>query len=105
MKRRTMEQQHCTLPIRGVFRISRGSKTVAESIVVSIREGNAVGSGECVPYGRYGESIESVGAQIESARPAIEKGIDLLALQQLLSPRPARPATPSTAHCGTCAAA
>jgi L-alanine-DL-glutamate epimerase-like enolase superfamily enzyme len=90
MKRRTMEQQHCTLPIRGVFRISRGSKTVAESIVVSIREGNAVGSGECVPYGRYGESIESVGAQIESARPAIEQGIDLLALQQLLPPGSAR---------------
>jgi L-alanine-DL-glutamate epimerase-like enolase superfamily enzyme len=90
MKSRTLEQQHRTLPIRGVFRISRGSKTVAESIVVTIWEGDCVGSGECVPYGRYGESIESVTAQIEAARPAIERGIDLRTLQELLPPGSAR---------------
>jgi L-alanine-DL-glutamate epimerase-like enolase superfamily enzyme len=90
MKRRTLEQLHRALPIRGVFRISRGSKTVAESIVVTISEGGSLGWGECVPYARYGESIESVTAQIEAARAAIEGGIDLQSLQELLPPGSAR---------------
>lgn len=90
MKQRSLEVRQCTLPIRGVFRISRGSKTLAESIVVRIEEQGRVGNGECVPYGRYGESIESVAAQIRSVAPAVEEGIDLLELQSLLPPGSAR---------------
>jgi L-alanine-DL-glutamate epimerase-like enolase superfamily enzyme len=90
MKQRSLEVQQRALPIRGVFRISRGSKTIAESIVVRISERGRVGSGECVPYGRYGESIESVTAQIQSVAPAVEEGIDLQALQQMLPPGSAR---------------
>lgn len=77
-------------PIAATFTIARGSKTEAAVVVASISSGDAVGRGECVPYGRYGESIESVLAQIESARASIEAGIDREALQAVMSPGAAR---------------
>ena len=42
-------------PIAGRFTIARGSKTEAELVVAEIDDGGAVGRGEAVPYGRYGE--------------------------------------------------
>ncbi len=60
-------------PIAGKFTISRGSKTEAAVVVCAISNGSRQGRGECVPYARYGESIESVSAQIEAVRSAIEK--------------------------------
>jgi L-alanine-DL-glutamate epimerase-like enolase superfamily enzyme len=63
-------------PIAGTFTISRGSKTEAEVICCTIREGAFAGRGECVPYRRYGESIDSVVSAIETGRSAIESGID-----------------------------
>jgi L-alanine-DL-glutamate epimerase-like enolase superfamily enzyme len=47
-----------------VFTISRGSRTVAQVLTVRITAHGVTGRGECVPYARYGESIESVTAQI-----------------------------------------
>ena len=70
-------------PIAGKFTISRGAKTEAVVVVATIADGLHVGRGECVPYGRYGESVESVCAAIESARAAIEAGCDRAALQNL----------------------
>lgn len=46
------------------FTISRGSKSSAEVVSVTLRDGVHAGRGECVPYARYGESLESVAAQI-----------------------------------------
>jgi len=48
-----------------VFTISRGSRTEAKVLTVRITQGGATGWGECVPYARYGESMESVTAQIK----------------------------------------
>ena len=62
-------------PIAGTFAISRGSKTEAQVIRCTIRQGDNVGHGECVPYGRYGELIDSVLAAIEAGRAEIERGI------------------------------
>ena len=42
------------------FTISRGSRDSAEVLTVSIRDGEFIGLGECVPYKRYGETIKSV---------------------------------------------
>ncbi|MEI8598678.1 hypothetical protein P4S64_16975 [Vibrio sp. M60_M31a] len=56
-------------PILGSFTISRGSKTHAETIIVEIEHQGLKGRGECVPYGRYGESIQNVLAEIESIIP------------------------------------
>lgn len=51
-------------PLREAFTISRGSKTEARVLTVALRDGAHVGRGECVPYARYGESPDSVTAQI-----------------------------------------
>ncbi len=62
-------------PIAGTFTISRGSKTEAEVITCTISEGENSGRGECVPYRRYGETMQSVHAEIEAASAAISGGI------------------------------
>lgn len=79
-----------TFPIAGTFTISRGSKTEAEVLTCSITDGGFAGNGECVPYKRYGESIESVRAQIISVSAAIAEGADRQALLGLLPAGPAR---------------
>ncbi len=77
-------------PIAGAFVIARGAKTEAVVVVATIEEGGTRGRGECVPYARYGESVESVVVQIEEARGRIENGLDRAALQTLLPPGAAR---------------
>lgn len=47
-----------------VFTISRGSRTEAKVLTATIRDDAGVGRGECVPYARYGETLESVTTQI-----------------------------------------
>ncbi len=73
-----------------VFTISRGSRTEAEVITVRLDHEGYTGYGECVPYARYGESMESVHAQIESVRGAIIEGITRQELQQALPAGTAR---------------
>lgn len=55
-----------TWPIRGGFRIARGTRAAAEVLVVELEDAGALGRGECVPYARYGESLESVRREIEA---------------------------------------
>ncbi len=47
-----------------VFTIARGSRTEAQVLTVEVTRGGVTGRGECVPYARYGESLDSVAAQI-----------------------------------------
>jgi len=49
-----------------VFTISRGSRTEAKVLTAHIERDGIKGWGECVPYARYGESLDSVTAQINS---------------------------------------
>jgi L-Ala-D/L-Glu epimerase len=77
-------------PIAGSFGISRGSKTEAVVAVAELSDGKARGRGECVPYARYGESIESVMTQIDAVRPQLEAGLDRSALQTAMPPGAAR---------------
>ena len=77
-------------PIRGDFRIARGGKAVARVVVAELREGACRGRGECVPYGRYGETVEGVLAQLEMLRTAVEAGLERSALQDALPPGAAR---------------
>ena len=46
------------------FTISRGSKTEARVLTVMVSDDGFSGRGECVPYPRYGETPDSVAAQI-----------------------------------------
>ncbi|MDB2577898.1 dipeptide epimerase [Tateyamaria sp.] len=48
-----------------VFTISRGSRTEAQVLTVHVSDGAAQGWGECVPYARYGETLDSVTDEIE----------------------------------------
>ncbi len=48
-----------------VFTISRGSRTEAQVLTVKITDGFYAGLGECVPYARYNETLDSVTAEIE----------------------------------------
>jgi L-Ala-D/L-Glu epimerase len=68
-------------PIAGRFVISRGAKTEAHVIRVTLRHGINAGQGECVPYGRYGETIQSVLDQIEAFRLMVQAGCSRAGLQ------------------------
>ncbi|MEF2545843.1 N-acetyl-D-Glu racemase DgcA [Aurantimonas sp. E1-2-R+4] len=61
-------------PLATEFRIARGSKSEAVVVTCEIADEYGRGRGECVPYQRYGESIDSVREQIETVRTAIEAG-------------------------------
>ncbi|WP_028868438.1 N-acetyl-D-Glu racemase DgcA [Psychromonas arctica] len=76
--------------IRGTFTISRGSRTHANVVVVELQQGEYVGRGECVPYARYGESIESVLAELETLVAKIESGLTREQIQSLLPAGAAR---------------
>ena len=82
----TLEVRLETFPIAGVFTISRGSRTEARVLTVTARRGDAVGRGESVPYARYGETPESVAAEIEGLPERFEHA----ALPDLLPPGAAR---------------
>jgi len=68
-----------------VFTISRGSRTQADVITVKLEHDNVAGFGECVPYARYGETMESVNAQIESVRGPLSEGMTRIELQSALA--------------------
>ncbi len=87
---RNLDIQMNSFPIAGTFTISRGAKTSADVITCTLTESGARGLGECVPYRRYGETMESVMAQIEAARPLIEDGISRAGLLQAMPPGAAR---------------
>lgn len=69
-----------------VFTISRGSRTEAKVLTARVTRDGVTGWGECVPYARYDETLESVEAQIRS----IPDGIDRAALQEALPAGAAR---------------
>src|SRR3954453_22328760 len=77
-------------PLAQPFAISRGSRTTAEVVVAEISDGDARGRGECVPYPRYGESVESVVKTLEAMRGTVFSGLDRNELQHAMPPGAAR---------------
>ncbi len=77
-------------PIAGAFTISRGSKTEAEVVVAEIAADGFVGRGECVPYARYGETVDGVVAAIAGLAGAIAAGLGRAELQHALPAGAAR---------------
>ena len=78
------------IAIAGAFTIARGSRTESVVVTATITRDGVRGRGECVPYARYGENVESVVNAMGSLRGAIEAGADRHALQNLLSAGAAR---------------
>src|SRR5712671_6226594 len=77
-------------PLAQAFTISRGSRTTAEVVVAEVHDGEFRGRGECVPYPRYGESVDSVVAALEAMRGAVFSGLDRHELQRAMPPGAAR---------------
>jgi L-alanine-DL-glutamate epimerase-like enolase superfamily enzyme len=77
-------------PIAGSFAISRGAKTQAEVVVAELGDGTHRGCGECVPYARYGESVDGVATAIEAMRVPLAEGLTREALQRAMPPGAAR---------------
>lgn len=75
-----------TFRLAEVFTISRGSRTEAKVLTVTVESGGVTGRGECVPYARYGENLDSVRAEIEGLTPPFTRA----ELQALLPPGAAR---------------
>jgi L-alanine-DL-glutamate epimerase-like enolase superfamily enzyme len=61
-----IEAREEVFPLNHPFRISRGSRTEASVITVSVNDGQCTGRGEGVPIARYNQSADSVLAQISS---------------------------------------
>jgi len=83
-----IEAKEEIFPLNHPFRISRGSRTEACVITVSVSDGQYTGRGEGVPIARYDQSTDSVFAQIESIQ--IVDDLDRDKLQQLLPAGAAR---------------
>ena len=77
-------------PIAGSFTISRGAKTQAAVVVAELSDGHHRGRGECVPYGRYGETVDGVAETITALADEIARGLDRGALQKAMRPGAAR---------------
>lgn len=77
-------------PLHSPFVISRGTRNEAVVVVVEIEQDGIKGVGECTPYPRYGESVESVMAQIMTVVEAFESGATREQLQTLLPAGAAR---------------
>lgn len=72
------------------FVISRGSRVDTTVIVVEIEEGDHKGWGESCPTPHYGESVESVMAQIAEIAPEMEAGLSREGLQDAMPAGAAR---------------
>jgi len=77
-------------PIAGGFSISRGTKQAAEVVVAEIVDAGRRGRGECVPYGRYGETVEGVTAALEGMGDLVAAGLTRARLQSAMAPGAAR---------------
>ncbi len=77
-------------PLHSPFTISRGSRTAADVVTVTLEEANDIGRGECVPYRRYGETIEGVVTSIQRLEAEVAAGLDHEALANVLPPGAAR---------------
>ncbi len=75
-----------TFPLARAFTISRGSKTEARVITATVTRGGVTGRGESVPYARYGETPDTVLAQVAT----LPQGITRAELQTALPPGAAR---------------
>lgn len=72
------------------FAISRGRRTHSEVLMVSITQDGITGRGECVPYARYNESMDSVTAQIMAVEEGLKAGMSREELQSAVAAGAAR---------------
>ena len=81
-----IEVTHDVFKLAQVFTISRGSRTQADVLTVTIRDELHAGVGECVPYARYNETLDTVISEITRLPADVTRE----ALQELLPAGAAR---------------
>jgi len=78
-------------PLLRPFTISRGTRDVARTIVVTLSDAEGrTGMGEAVPYPRHGETVEETIAELERAAPSIAGGVSHDDIPRILSGKAAR---------------
>ena len=87
MRPRLVQLGAARFPLETPFTIARGTRLAAELVTVSLHDGTHFGRGECQPFARFGESPDSVLAQIEAIALAEMPGPDAL---QTFAPGAAR---------------
>ncbi|MDP2733080.1 MAG: dipeptide epimerase [Hoeflea sp.] len=87
---RLLHVQIDSFPLTRAFTISRGAKTAAEVVTCAITDNGMRGHGECVPYARYGETVEGVMSAIEAYAKAIASGASREELRKAMKPGAAR---------------
>lgn len=87
---RHMQSEAIELPLARPFAISRSTRTSVTVVRVSIEQDGFIGLGECTPTAHYGETPESVMAQLSAVKSQIESGVSRQALQNLLGAGSAR---------------
>ena len=87
---RELNIRHRSFPLNAPFRISRGVRHATDVVSVELRQGNACGRGEAVPYARYGESMASVLDEMEAQRKDLCAGMGRDELQSRLHAGAAR---------------
>lgn len=87
---RHLDARHDRFGLNAPFRIARGVKTAADVVTVTIRQGDAIGRGEGVPYPRYGETIDDALAAIAAVAPAVVTGLSRHDLMRAMPPGAAR---------------
>ena len=76
--------------VAGAFTISRGSRTEIRVVTVTLSHDGSKGRGECVPYARYGETVEGVVEAIRAVEGDLAAGLDRQGLQSLMPAGAAR---------------
>ena len=61
-------------PTKGEFKISRSTVRHVDLVEVNLSDGEHRGRGECRPYARYNDTVESVTAQLETVRALVLDG-------------------------------
>jgi len=77
-------------PIAGSFTIARGRRTEAVVVTASVSDGRRAGRGECVPYARYGETVEGVAASVEVQAALLASGASRQAIADAMPAGAAR---------------
>jgi L-alanine-DL-glutamate epimerase-like enolase superfamily enzyme len=83
-----IEAKEETWPLKNVFRISRGERSEAQVVVVTVSDGQHTGRGEADPIKRYNQTTASVLEQIQSIMA--EDNLDRHRLQRILPAGAAR---------------
>lgn len=84
MPLRTLRIRTHAWPLKEPFAIARGVRDSARVVIVELRQGQAIGRGEAGGVAYRGETAETMQAQLEAVRAAVEAGCQRDALLALL---------------------